>query len=159
MAEKEALEYLERELAEQITGFDSSRIFYRNQLFRFTMATAFLSAATTVLIAVEKIIGFKELSIITLICSASIAVIAAWDQFLRSRELWIQKTDTWMQLQNLEANVKYEKAKSGQLAQAQIDTFYDRFDKILMGEHEAWKKVRIEQPPRSQTPESGNQLG
>ena len=152
MAEKETLEYLEKELAEQITGFDSSRVFFRSQLFKFTMATAVLSAATTVLIAVERIIEFEMLSIITLICSASITVIAAWDQFVRSRELWIQKTDTWMELQNLQARIKYEKAKSGKLTQLQIDTFYDRFDRILMGEHNTWKKVRREQPPPRQEP-------
>jgi hypothetical protein len=67
----------------------------------------------------------------------------AWDQFLRSRELWVQKTDAWMELQNLEAHIKYAKAKFGEpLTQDLVDDFYARFDTILMAEHDTWKKVR-----------------
>jgi len=146
MPEKDSLAYLETQLAEQITGFDDSRRFYRRQLFRFTLSTAGLSGVTTICIALEKMLKFEGLTIVSLICSVSITVIAAWDQFLRSRELWVQKTDTWMELQNLDAHLKYSKSKYPSLTQAQIDEFYNRFDKIIMGEHEAWKKVRSTTP-------------
>ncbi len=151
MPETESLDYLDTQLAEQIAGFDSSRQFYRKQQFTFAMATAVLSAATTVTIAAEKMLKWEFLALISLICSASITVIAAYDQFLRSRDLWIQKTDTWMELQNLQANIQYAVARSGSLTQEEIDRFYARFDKILMSEHESWKKVRASQgeQPRS----------
>jgi hypothetical protein len=110
------------------------------------MATAILSALTTILIASEKILKLEWLSIISLICSAAITVVAAGDQYLRSRELWIQKTDAWMALQNLQAHITYEKTKLGQpLSQPKVDEFYARFDKILIGEHESWKTVRSSQ--------------
>ena len=99
MPQKESLTYLEEQLAAQIAGFDSSRQYFRKQQFRFTMATAVLSAATTILIAAEKILEFKFLSLVSLVSSAAITVVAAYDQFLRSRDLWVQKTDAWMELQ------------------------------------------------------------
>jgi hypothetical protein len=149
MPQKESLEYLEHKLGEQIDGFDSSRQFFRRQQFLLVMATAVLSALTTVLIASEKIFKLEFLTVIALVCSSLITVLAAFDQFLRSRDFWVQKTDTWMALQNLRANLEYAKAKLGNLTQEEIDKFYDRFDKILMSEHEAWKKVRANQSASS----------
>ena len=143
MGEKESLQYLESELAKQVAAFDDSRKFYRRQNYRTTVATAAISAATTVFIGVSQILHSEKLSILSLICSAAITVVAAWDGFLRSRDLWVQKTDTCMGLQNLEAHIKYAKAKSEDvLPQEQVDDFYKRFDQVLMGEHELWKKIR-----------------
>ena len=145
MSENNALEYLEDELTKQIESFDSSRQFYRLQFYRYTLITACLSALTTILIGTGQAYGSKLLSILSLITSAGITVVAAWDGFLRSRELWVQKTDTWMALRNIDANIKYAKAKTGTITEEQIDDFYQRFDTILMGEHELWKKVRATQ--------------
>ncbi|MFZ4701523.1 MAG: SLATT domain-containing protein [Candidatus Methylumidiphilus sp.] len=143
MAENETLAYLEDELAKQIKGFDDSRRFFRSQHFNFTLLTALLSAMTTVLIGVGHIYKIELIGIISLVSSAAITVVAAWNGFLRPRELWIQKTDTWMQLQNIQAHIQYDKAKFGnKLTQDQIDAFYNRFDSALMGEHDVWKKVR-----------------
>jgi len=146
MQENKALEYLEDELAKQVLSFDDSRKFYRRNYYYYTLLTASLSAITTILIGVGQSYGSKLLSVISLITSASITVVAAWDGFLRSRELWVQKTDTWMALQNLDANLKYAKAKAGGvLNESQTDDFYQRFDNILMGEHELWKIIRSTQ--------------
>ena len=86
MPEPESLEYLENELAKQITGFDGSRRFYRSQLYRFTMASAGLSALVTIFIALEQAFDIKLFAILALVISASITVIVAWDQFLSSRD-------------------------------------------------------------------------
>ena len=159
MPEIETLNLLEKELTEQIAGFDNSRQFYRHQQFTFTVATAALSASTTIFIGVGQILAQKWISILSLVCSAGITVLAAWDQFLRSRELWIQKTDTWMALQSLDADIKYTKAKLGDaLSQDQIDEFYARFDQILTSEHESWKKVRGTQGGQSQTTKRGKRV-
>jgi hypothetical protein len=144
MSDTDTLNYLEKELAKQIAGFDDSRKFYRRNFYYYTLIAASLSALTTILIGTGQIYGSKLLSVLSLITSAGITVVTAWDGFLRSRELWVQKTDTWMALQNLEANIRYAKAK-GALSENQIDDFNQRFDNILMGEHEFWKKVRSTQ--------------
>ena len=142
MAEAESLAFLESQLAAEIASFDSSRRFYRGQHYRFTLATATLSATTTVLIAAEKSIGWDALSLCALVASATITVVSARDQFLRSRELWVQKTDTWMALQNIAGRLNYENAKCGALSQETVDRYFIEFNKALMDEHGAWKSVR-----------------
>jgi len=143
MPAEESLHYLETELKEQIAAFDDSRKYFRRQQRNFTIATSVLSALTTIFIGTEKILGYEVLSILALICSAAITVVAAGDQYLRSRELWIQKTDAWMALQNLQAQIEYKKAKVGlPFSQTVVDELYSRFDKIIMREHESWKTVR-----------------
>jgi hypothetical protein len=62
-----------------------------------------------------------------------------------------------MGLQNLEAHIKYAKAKFGEvLPQEQVDEFYRRFDQLLMGEHELWKKIRSTQSTAPTVPRRTN---
>jgi len=53
-----------------------------------------------------------------------------------------------MSLQNLQSNLQFAKLKAGgSLSAEQVDDFYKRFDRIVMAEHELWKKVRGTQAP------------
>src|SRR6478672_7540003 len=143
MSSEDALRFLEAEIETQIEGFDNSRKFYRRGLFYSTVSTASLSALTTVLIGADKALKLGWLSVVALLTSAGVTVVAAWDGFFRYRELWIQKTDAWMQLSKLQSNIKFAKVSKGEvLADDEVEKFYRRFEDILMGEHESWKKVR-----------------
>ena len=139
--------FVERQIAEQLAGFDSSRRYYRRGFFYATVATATLSASTTVLIAISKIYTTATwLSVIALLTSAAITVVSAWDGFFRHRELWVQKTDAWMALQKLEAGMNYAKTKTGGvIPPEELDGFYRNFERILTAEHGSWKKVRSTQ--------------
>ena len=126
MPETESLEYLQAELSQQIGGFNRSRRFFRSTYFYFTLSTAGLSAVTTMLIGASHMVPdpLWWLPLAALVCSAITTVLAAYEGFLRSRDLWVQKTDAWMALQVLNEHVKYAKAKSvTPLAQSQIDDF------------------------------------
>ena len=145
MPATESLEYLEAELNQQIRGFNSSRQFFRSAYFYFTLSTTGLSALTTVLIGAGHIgpDPWWWLPLAALVCSAITTVLAAYEGFLSSKDLWVQKTDAWMALQMLNDHIKYAKAKSATpLAQSQIDDFQARYEEILMEEHEAWKGLR-----------------
>jgi hypothetical protein len=143
MSETETLEYLENELKAQIAGFDDSRRFYRNAQYHLTVATATISALTTVLIGAGRIVAADWWFLVPLVFSASITVASAYEAFLRPRELYIQKTDAWMMLRNLDASIKYAKAKSsGTPPQAVIDDFFKRLEQILMDEHHLWMTIR-----------------
>jgi hypothetical protein len=137
-------QYVERLITQEIQGFDSSRQFYRRGFFYFTLGTAILSAMTTVLIGMSKIYSSQAwLSALALATSAGITIINAWDGFFRNKDLWVQKTDSWMSLQNLQSNLQLAKLKAGgSLSPEQVDEFYKRLEKIVMAEHELWKKVR-----------------
>lgn len=81
MSSEDALRFLETEIETQIEGFDDSRKFYRRGLFYSTVSTASLSALTTVLIGADKALKLGWLSVVALITSAGVTVIAAWDGF------------------------------------------------------------------------------
>jgi hypothetical protein len=107
---------------------------------------------TTVLIGAGRIVTTDWWFLVPLLVSASNTVAAAYDAFLKPKELWIQKTDTWMALQNLDAHIKYAKAKkSGALSHEEIDDFNKRFDGILMGEHRLWMTIRGERDTAART--------
>jgi hypothetical protein len=148
MAQKEALAYIESQLDSHIKDFDSSRRFHRRQLLRITMITSVLSSVTTILIASEKIAKWEGLSLMALVSSASITVIAAYDQFLQSRARWVQTTDTWMALQNLKLSIGYAKAKKGELDEEEVDNLNNRFAEIIKGELNLWKDVRVHPSPQ-----------
>ena len=140
-------QFVERLINQEIQGFDSSRQFYRRGFFYFTLGTAILSAMTTVLIGMSKIYSSQAwMSALALVTSAGITVISAWDGFFRHKDLWVQKTDSWMSLQNLQSNLQFAKLKAGgSLSSEQVDEFFKRFEKIVMAEHELWKRVRSTQ--------------
>ena len=140
-------QFVERLINQEIQGFDSSRQFYRRGFFYFTLGTAILSAMTTVLIGMSKIYSSQAwMSALALVTSAGITVISAWDGFFRHKDLWVQKTDSWMSLQNLQSNLQFAKLKAGgSLSSEQVDEFFKRFEKIVMAEHELWKSVRSTQ--------------
>jgi hypothetical protein len=161
MPEKESLEHLQAELTQHIVGFNSSRRFFRSAYFYFAMSTVALSALTTVLIAAGHMVpdSWWWLSLAALVCSAVTTLFAAYEGLLRSKDLWVQKTDAWMALQILNEHIKYAKVRSeGSLAQSQIDEFQARYEEILMEEHEAWKALRstpsgaTTRPPRQVRP-------
>lgn len=139
-----AEEFVERAIEHEIQAFDSSRQFYRRGFYYFTLGTAILSAATTVLIGMSKIYSNQAwISALALATSAGITIFAAWDGFFRHKDLWVQKTDTWMALQSLQSNFQFAKLKAGgSLSEEQIEEFFKRFNRIVMAEHELWKKVR-----------------
>jgi hypothetical protein len=140
-------QFIERLIDQEIQGFDSSRQFYRRGFYYFTLGTAILSAATTVLIGMGKIYpGQTWMSAVALVTSAAITIFAAWDGFFRHKDLWVQKTDTWMSLQNLQSNLQFAKLQAGgSLSAKQVDEFFKRFNTIVMAEHELWKRVRSTQ--------------
>ena len=57
-----------------------------------------------------------------------------------------------MALQNLDANIKYAKAKKSRgLSQEETDEFNKRFDEILVGEHRLRMTIRGERDTAART--------
>ena len=145
MPETESLEYLQAELSQQISGFNSSRRFFRSAYFYFTLSTVGLSAVTTVLIGASHMVpdSLWWLPLSALVCSAITTVLAAYEGFLSSKDLWVQKTDAWMAFQRLADQIDYAKAKSGgTLTQEAVDELYVRYEQLVTEELETWKKIR-----------------
>ena len=73
-------------------------------------------------------------------------MIAAWDGFLRTREMWIQKADVLMKLYSLQRNIEFEIREAGGTPEKTVvRDFYEQYDKALAQEHQQWLASREKQ--------------
>lgn len=130
MCDEEALRFLEGEINQRISSFKDRIDFYRQGTVRFTMLSACLSAATTILIGVGQIYNWQPLSVIALIISASMTIVNAWDGLFNYRSRWINNNETLMKLYELKSDIEYQQ-HSQTLQNINIDEFYQRYKVIL----------------------------
>ncbi len=140
---KNPLNLLETWIQDRINSFDRRRNFYRSGAYRFTLITAGLSSFTTILIGISQIYDSTNISVISLITSASISFLSAWEGLYGHRQRWIQNNDTLMKLYALDSDIQYQKARSGnKLTIEEIDQFYERYQRILQLANEKWQEDR-----------------
>lgn len=142
MAEVEALGYLQDEIKKRTKSFDERRKFYRKGAESLTIASAVISALTTILIGVGQIYEIKAVSIAALVTSALLGVITAIDSLYTYRKRWIQNNDTLMQLYELNSQINYQKTLKGNLVQEDIDKFHHCYQDILRQASGSWKEDR-----------------
>lgn len=161
MSEADALDYLETELCNRIHNFGSSRKFYRSSNNAVILATSTLSALATVLIGMNQKWINPWISVVAMVCSAGTTVVAAYDGFLRSRDLWILNNDTWVALMKLQSHILYcKKRASGPLSQQEIDAFFAHYDQLLMHHNLAWRALRTirdHEPPSREAPKQSRE--
>ena len=139
----ETLALVESWIKERIISFDRRRKFYRARAYRFTLLTAGLSGATTVLISVSRIYNSTTLSVVALVTSAFMTFLSAWEGFYSYRQRWIQNNDTLMKLYALDSDIQYQRSRSGnQLTIEEIDQFYNQYQVILQQANEKWREDR-----------------
>lgn len=137
------LSLLEIWINQRIDSFDERRKFYRTGTYRFTLITAGLSSITTILIGLGQSDSTTIISVISLITSASISFLSAWESLYGHRQRWIQNNDTLMKLYALNSDLQYQKVRSGNnLTPEEIDQFYNRYQRILQLANERWQEDR-----------------
>jgi Protein of unknown function (DUF4231) len=111
--------------------------------FYLTLSTATLSASTTALIGAKEVTQAAWLTILALVCSAAVTVAAAYDGFLRSKDLWISNNETLTSLKALKATIAYAEAKAAEsLTQTEVGEFYKSFDTIIGTANSSWEAFR-----------------
>ena len=90
----EALSLLESWIQNRIESFDQRRKYYRLKTQNFTMLSIGISSCTTILIGVGRIYESKEISIISLITSASLGFITTWENLFSYKQRWIENNET-----------------------------------------------------------------
>ena len=134
---------IETWIEERISSFDQRRKFYRKEAYRFILIATGLSSLTTILIGVGQIYNLTFISVISLVTSATMSFLTAWESLYGYRQRWIQNNDTLMQLYALDADIQYHKARSeNHLTLEEIDQFYNRYKKILQTANEKWREDR-----------------
>ena len=156
MSETDSLNYLETEIDKRLNTFNANADFYRSAYRATILATTTLSATATVLIGVSQKWPTPWISIPALVCTAATSVIAAYDSFLRSKDLWILNNDTYVGLRTLKSTILYAKTKaSGPLSQNDIDVYFAQYLELLKRQNENWRVLRtLRDPPPLRGPPS-----
>ena len=113
--------------------------------FRLRITVAVLSAVTTVLVGISGKSIIVEpyvqiLSIVTLVVSATISVIAAWDAFYSFRDIWILFSEGIQGLYALQRELKYVKVDGN--SEPRLDDIFKRFQKIVDDTSRSWGRRR-----------------
>ncbi len=140
---------LEKWIQKRIISFDKRRNFYRKGAYQFTLIAAGLSTITTILIGVGRIYNSTLISVISLVTSAAMSFLSAWEGFYGYRQRWVQNNDTLMKLYAINSDIQYQKARSGNnLSLEEIDQFYKQYQEILRTANEKWREDRTEEISR-----------
>jgi hypothetical protein len=104
-----------------------------------------VSAITTVCIGIVTFLPESSRSvfgIISLVSSASLTVVAAWDGIFHHKKLWINEARTMNELYELEADIRHAEKSSSGITQKQANDLYIRYKKIMSAWNERWYKIR-----------------
>jgi hypothetical protein len=144
MQNKVGLEFIEDEIRKRISSFDGKRTFYRKKASQFTISASLLAALTTFLIGLSQTYPSKLISVVSLATSAGMTVLSSWDNLYSYRRRWIQNNDVIMKLYELNSDIQYKKACSGDcLSSEVVNEFYEKYQEILRVTNETWKQDRL----------------
>lgn len=104
-----------------------------------------VSAITTVCIGIVSFLPdtYSDFfGIISLLSSASLTVIVAWDGIFHHKKLWINAAITLNELYELEADIRHTEAGENGVSQEQANDFYARYKTIMKETNERWYKIR-----------------
>jgi hypothetical protein len=143
---KTQAQHIETGITANITRLKDEADHNRSMAFSLRIVIAALSAITTVLVGIsgKPIIGEQNaqyLSMLTLVVSATISVIAAWDAFFTFRDVWILFSQGIQDLYGLERELHYLEA-NGNLTGPRLDDIFKRFQGILDDTNRSWGRRR-----------------
>lgn len=139
------LAFVQSELDDQLKQYRRRRKRDKQKAFALQMSTVALSAAITVLLGMRNLIGLTNLfANIALALGALITVLAAADAFFSHRELWILRTQTVRELQDLSRDLRYyvSSLNGNRPCCAELDSFYRRLGEVIKRDNEDWGKLR-----------------
>ncbi|HEV2451305.1 MAG TPA: SLATT domain-containing protein [Streptosporangiaceae bacterium] len=147
VGELEALRLVEQHLTRSISSIRRSRSYYRRGSQLQIVALTVLSAATTLLIALDQIYHRSVLAAAALGTGALMTVAASWASWFGFRRLWLANTATLVKLWALRDQIDFDKAYYGvHLTHVLIEGYHRQLQQIIAEHHHTWQQIRsIEQ--------------
>lgn len=140
-----SFELLKKDVAAIIKRAQAGRKDDRRKAAFIAIYMGVVSAITTVCIGIVTFVSDKYsnlFGIVSLLSSASVTVVAAWDGIFHHKKLWINWVVMLNELYELENDIRHTEATSNVVTQEQINTFYSRYKKIMRDTNERWYKIR-----------------
>jgi hypothetical protein len=144
--EVRALEVVEEHLRRGISNIRGSRNYFRRGSQLQTIASAILSATTTLLIALNQIYHQSILIALSLVAGALTTVAVAWTSWFNFHRRWLADTATLTKLWALRDRIEYDKALHGdRLTRDHVNGYHKRFLEILAEHNQGWQRIRAEE--------------
>jgi hypothetical protein len=146
MKPAERLEWLETEIDNIVKRYKTESTHYKKVAFRLKIVSVFLAAFITVFLGLKlKETRLTEiLSNASLVLSAAITVLSAYEAFFDPRALWVRETVTFARLKDLERDILFWKSgkDTEDINLEELDGFKLRLDQILADTLKYWMKIR-----------------
>ncbi|SMC85773.1 SLATT domain-containing protein [Kibdelosporangium aridum] len=143
-------DFIKSEVDSLLRRFRKRRKRDKRKAFALQMSTVTLSATISVLLGLRNFAGAESLlANIALALGSLITVLAAADAFFGHRELWILRTRTVRDLEELSRDMAYYQSSlgTGQPERAEVDTFFERLGEIVKKDSEDWGRLRTPTVP------------
>jgi Protein of unknown function (DUF4231) len=150
MSTSEQIEYLKKNLEDQINAFKKRRRENRRLSVALRVLIISLGGLITVLLGVKVDAALQQsLNNLALICGAAISLATAIESFFNYRELYVRYTTTYVQLLNLKSDLEFQLIGENNRAQKQeIEKLFTRFQQILTETNEYWQQAKISEGKR-----------
>ena len=138
------IEELKKELENRINAVHSWKDDDKRKSTFVAVYLGVVSAITTVCIGIVAFLpeSYKVFGIISLISSASVTVVAAWDGLFHHKKLWIHYAMTYNEFRDLERDIRHAEKSSSGITQDQTNKFYSRYKQIMKDHNERWYVIR-----------------
>ena len=139
------IEQLKSDLALQMKRTRANRTVDKRKSAFVAVYVGIVSAVTTVCIGIVSFIPTEYANLFglaSLLTSASLTVVIAWDGIFHHKKLWINAAMAFNELCDLDTDIRHAQAKSSNINQTQANAFYERYKEILRAHNERWYKIR-----------------
>ncbi|QKV75213.1 DUF4231 domain-containing protein [Amycolatopsis sp. Hca4] len=139
------LAFLRTELDQQLHRYTKRRKRDKRKAFALRLSTVLLSATISVLLGLRNFDGYTDLfANIALGLGALITVLAAADAFFSHRELWILRTQTVRDLENISRDLRYcmSKDRSPEERKQDVERIYGELNRAIERDSRNWDRLR-----------------
>lgn len=139
------IEKVKSDVTAKIESAQARRRRDKNKSAFIAIYMGMVSATTTICIGIVSFLPENYsnfFGIVSLITSASLTVVLAWDGIFHHKKLWINAVKTRNELYELETDIRHTEAGPNGVSQDQANEFYERYKKIMKDSKERWYKIR-----------------
>ncbi|MEM7147202.1 MAG: DUF4231 domain-containing protein [Verrucomicrobiota bacterium] len=140
------IEQLHEDIKADIKRADSKRRDQKNKSAFMAIYVGVVSAITTVCIGIVTFLEGEDyknfFGITSLLASASLTVVSAWDGIFNHKSLWINSATRLTDLYELETDIRHYLATAKEPDQNQINEFYKRYKRLHKESSERWLGLR-----------------
>jgi hypothetical protein len=146
-ASEEAIKHFEQRLQFFIINFDKKRHFSRVEAFGIQRASITLGAAVTILIGARPLLKGHDgvydelLSIVTLLLSAVLTALGAWESFAGHKWRWVRYRTSLHTLYAIKEDFEFDKSK-GELTAERVDGYYMQLRNAVHETNQEWAARR-----------------